>query len=92
MVKNLPNNAGAEGALGLVSGSGRSPGGGKATHSSILALDNPMDRGVWWATVCGVVRSQTQLNTRMHEHTHTHTHMRDIQILPSPSCRTSSYS
>ena len=22
-----------------------------ATHSSILYLDNPMDRGAWWATV-----------------------------------------
>ena len=27
---------------------------GMATHSSILALGNPIDRGVWQATVCGV--------------------------------------
>ena len=25
-----------------------------ATHSSILALGNPMDGGAWWATVTGV--------------------------------------
>ena len=25
-----------------------------ATHSSILAWKNPMDRGAWWATVHGV--------------------------------------
>ena len=25
-----------------------------ATHSSILGLENPMDRGAWWATVHGV--------------------------------------
>ena len=34
MVKNLPTNAGG---LGSLPGSGRSPGEGKATHSSILA-------------------------------------------------------
>ena len=27
---------------------------GMATRSSILAMDNPMDRGGWWATVHGV--------------------------------------
>ena len=27
---------------------------GMAAHSSILALENPMDRGAWWATVHGV--------------------------------------
>ena len=27
-----------------------------ATHSSILGLENPMDRGAWWATVHGVTR------------------------------------
>ena len=30
-----------------------------ATHSRILAWKNPMDRGAWWATVPGVVKSQT---------------------------------
>ena len=33
-----------------------------ATHSSILAWKNPMDRGAWWATVYGVAKSQTQLS------------------------------
>ena len=28
-----------------------------ATHSSIFCLDNPMDRGAWWATVPGVKES-----------------------------------
>ena len=27
-----------------------------ATHSNILALENPMDRGAWQATVYGVAR------------------------------------
>ena len=28
-----------------------------ATHSSIPAWGHPMDRGAWWATVCGVTKS-----------------------------------
>ena len=30
-----------------------------ATHSSVLALENPRDRGAWWAAVYGVTQSQT---------------------------------
>ena len=33
-----------------------------ATRSSILAWRIPMDRGAWWATVCGVTKSRTQLS------------------------------
>ena len=33
-----------------------------ATHSSILAWKNPMDRGVWRATAYGVAKSQTPLH------------------------------
>ena len=35
---------------------------GMANHSSILAWRNPMDKGDWWATVCGVTKSRTQLS------------------------------
>ena len=35
---------------------------GMATHSSILAWKNSMDRGAWRATVHGVTKSQTWLN------------------------------
>ena len=49
--------------LGSIPGLGRSPGEGKATHSSILAWRIPMDRGAWWATVYAVTKSQTQLST-----------------------------
>ena len=34
-----------------------------ATHSSILAEKNPMDRGAWQATVHGITESQTWLST-----------------------------
>ena len=33
-----------------------------ATHSSILAMENPMDRGTWWAAVRGVAKSRTLLS------------------------------
>ena len=36
-----------------------------ATHSSILAWENPMDRGAWWATVYGVTKSRTWLSTHI---------------------------
>ena len=36
---------------------------GIATPSSILAWRIPIDRGVWWATVHGDVKSWTQLST-----------------------------
>ena len=35
---------------------------GKATHSSILARENAMDRGAWRATVHGVAKSWTRLS------------------------------
>ena len=50
------------GDLGSIPGLGRSPGGGKATHSRILAWRIPMDRGAWWAIVHGVTKSQTRLS------------------------------
>ena len=41
MVKNPPANAGDAGDMVLIPGSGRSPGVGMATHSSILAWRIP---------------------------------------------------
>ena len=35
-----------------------------ATHSSILALGNPMDGGAWWAVVLGVARVGHDLATK----------------------------
>ena len=35
-----------------------------ATHSSILAWENPMDRGAWQATVQGGHKSQTDFATK----------------------------
>ena len=35
---------------------------GMAIHSSVLAWKNLMDRGAWWATVHGVMKSWTRLS------------------------------
>ena len=45
---------------GLIPGSGGSPGGGHGTLLQYSCLENPKDRGAWWATVHGVANSQTQ--------------------------------
>ena len=58
VVKNPPANVGDIRDVGSIPGWGRSPGGGMATHSSHSCLENPMDRGAWWATVHGVARSR----------------------------------
>ena len=44
---------------GLIPGSGRSPGGGHGNPLQYSCLENPMDRGAWWATVHGVAKSRT---------------------------------
>ena len=51
MIKNLPASAGDLRDAGLVSGSGRSPGGGHGNPLQYSCLENSMDRGVWQATV-----------------------------------------
>ena len=51
MVKNLPANAGDAGDVGSIPDSGRSPGGGNGNPFQYSCLENPLDRGVWRATV-----------------------------------------
>ena len=53
VVKNPPANAGDIRDAGLISGLGRSPGGGGSNPLQDSCLENPMDRGVWQATVLG---------------------------------------
>ena len=63
VIKNLPAIAGAAGDVGLIPGSGRSPGGGNGNPLQYSCLENSMDRGVWQTAVCGVTKSRTQLST-----------------------------
>ena len=56
MVKNLLANAGDIRDMGSIAGLGRSPGGGHGDPLQYFCLENPKDRGAWWATVHGVTR------------------------------------
>ena len=49
------------GDLGSIPGLGRSPGEGNGNTLQYSCLENPMDRGAWWATVHGVSKSRTRL-------------------------------
>ena len=49
VVKNLPANAGDIRDARLIPGLGRSPGGGPGNPLQSESLENPMDRGAWWA-------------------------------------------
>ena len=50
------------GDMGLIPESGKSPGEGNGNPLQYSCLGNPMDRGVWWATVHGVTKSRTWLS------------------------------
>ena len=47
---------------GSVPGSGSSPGEGNGNPLQYSCLENPLERGAWWATVHGVAKSRTWLS------------------------------
>ena len=59
VVKNLPANAGDIRDRGSIPGLGGSPGGGHGRPLQYSCLENPMDRGAWWATVHRVAELDT---------------------------------
>ena len=61
VIKTPPANAGDIRDAGSIPGLGRSPGGGHGNPLQYSCLENPMDRGAWWATVHRVAKSWTQL-------------------------------
>ena len=69
VVKNLPANAEDTRDTSLVPGSGRSPGGVHSSPLQYSCLENPMDRGAWWAIVHRVIKSGTQLKRPSTVHT-----------------------
>ena len=62
VVKNLPANAREVRDMSSTPVVGRCPGRGHGNPLQHSCLENPMDRGAWWATVRGVAKSQTQLS------------------------------
>ena len=50
------------GGLSSIPGSGRSPREGNGNPLQYSCLENPMDRGAWWATIHGITKGWTQLS------------------------------
>ena len=46
----------------MIPGLGRTPGEGNGNALQYSCLENPMDRGAWWATVHRVAKSRTRLS------------------------------
>ena len=67
LVAQLVNNLPA-GDLGLILGLVRSPGEGNVYPLQYSCLENPMNRGAWWAIVPGVAKSQTWLSNEHLQH------------------------
>ena len=52
-------NIGAAGDKDSIPESGRSPGGGHGNPLQYSCLENPMNRGAWWAIVHGIAKGWT---------------------------------
>ena len=64
VVKNLPANSGD---LDLIPGSGSFPREGNGKPLQYSCLENPMDRGTWWATFHRIAR-ESDLTWRLNNH------------------------
>ena len=53
------------GDLGSIPRSGRSPGEGNGNPPQYSCLENPLDRGIWQATVHGITRVEHNLVTKL---------------------------
>ena len=67
MLKNPPTKAEVR-DVALIPGLGRSSGGGDGNPLQYSCLENPMDRGAWWATVHNVTESDmTEVTYHAHK-------------------------
>jgi len=57
VLKNPSANAGELRDMGSTPGLGRSLGGGHGNSLQYFCLENPIDRGAWWATVHRITKS-----------------------------------
>ena len=80
MLKNLPANAGDVGEAASIPGRERAPGEGNGNPPHYSCPDDPMDRGVWWATAHGTTESGTGLSRQ-------HSLSQGSQACASPCCK-----
>ena len=64
MAQLVKKSACSAGDPGSIPGSGKSPGEGNGNPLRYSCLENPMDKGAWWATVLGVARVGQSLVTK----------------------------
>ena len=64
--KNVSANAGNARDVDSIPRLGRFPGGGNGIKFQYFCLENPKDRGAWWAIVHEVAKSWTKLSTNAH--------------------------
>ena len=85
VVKNPPAKCRRHKRYSFIPGSGRSPGQGHSNPLQSSCLENPMDRGAWWATLHGVTKCQTHLK-RLSTHTYLKARCRyDVPLPPKSS-------
>ena len=80
LVKNPAANAGDLRGADSIPGLGRSLGEGNGNPLQYSCLENPMDRGAGWSTVCEVAES----NMTKYACAHTHTRGIHAPLKPSP--------
>ena len=77
MAKNPSTIVGDKRDAGSIPELKRSPGGGNGKPLQYSCLENPRDRGAWWATVHRAANSCTRLK-QVSMHTHTGTEHREM--------------
>ena len=85
VVKNLPANAGDTNDADLIPRSGRSPRGGRGNPLQISCLENPMDRGAWWAIVYQIRSDQSLSHVRLFATPWIAAHQASVSITNSQS-------
>ena len=73
------------GDLGPIPGSGRAPGERNGNPLQYPCLENPIDRGAWWAAVDGVAKSRAQLSNEHTAKSISYTYTRVPSFIRCPS-------
>ena len=88
VVKNSPANEGDARDMGSIPELGRSPEEGNGNPLQYYWMKNPMDRGTWCATVCGVTKSRHNYTRTLLAHRRNQRLYRFVELYRSLTCET----